>query len=191
MLPQQLRCHSARMLTSLHAGRGCCAATAHTRSHCCVSFFGAKEEKVTQNSYCGRRIQPQASVCHARSGGPSWRDLTSPKPPSPRLPTKSRRTLSGAGSWSHIAVCLQGIFALPQHAHAHIAVCQQGLVVHKRWGTGLSEASPLGSSAALIQAEALIMGCRPNKATHALYCELAMLNRREEVRLGCLGAARN
>ena len=74
---------------------------------------------------------------------------------------------------------------MSHHAHAHLAACLQGVVLHKRLGTGLSEASPLGSSAALIQAEALIMGCRPNKATHALYCELAMLNRREEVRRSC------
>ena len=56
------------------------------------------------------------------------------------------------------------------------------MVHHKRLGTGLSEGSPCGPTASLIQAEALIMGCRPNKLTHALYCELAMLNRREDVR---------
>ena len=66
-------------------------------------------------------------------------------------------------------------------AHSDSPACVQGVVLHKRMGTGLSEGTPLGSTAPLIQAEALIMGCRPNKLTHALYCELAMLNRREEV----------
>ena len=67
--------------------------------------------------------------------------------------------------------------------------CLQGVVHHRRIETGLSDATPFGRLPESIQGEALAMGCRPNKLSHALYSELYMLHRREEVRRRLLGAS--
>ena len=77
----------------------------------------------------------------------------------------------------------------PPSRERHPQARVQGVVHHRRKGTGLSDATSFGRLPESIQGEALALGCRPNKLTHALYCELHMLHRREQVGRPAAGAA--